>query len=197
MRKEGEDETDGKTVLVAGKVSKQTYRDVETFREARCLSRSQVVADAINHYIHSKECINCGCLNHPDGKKCSVCGADLFSDEEITAMLWLVGIFSDDTLKGNNPEFSGLKNSEYADAINKYVKAGYSIEPSGEIVRDSIGGTKYLINMKLKTKEGFVFIPEDMAVLSVDKNTVYELLHKNGGQFCIDLKRKMDESLSE
>ena len=58
-------------------------KKVDDFGKNWGLLRSNIVNDAVEHYVNSKPCIICGTMNPSEGKHCAVCGSELFSYEDI------------------------------------------------------------------------------------------------------------------
>ena len=58
---------------------------LSAYANARQKTRSEVVVNAVSHYVHSKQCVLCGAINPEEGNHCAVCGAELFPYDDVKA----------------------------------------------------------------------------------------------------------------
>jgi len=152
-------------VLITGRISKEDTDKLDSYCEARGLSRSKVVADAVLDRIYSKVCINCGAENNPEGNICSVCGTRLFSDTQIatvfqescdekTAKGLMKGIEGEGSIFGGDTD-------KIFETIYRYTNEGFSLGIAPYINWKSPINERFQYCIYFQTPGGLVVRPEE------------------------------------
>ena len=165
--------------MIAGKVSETTYYQIERYREMYGGTRSQVVANAVHYYLNSVECVRCGALNPYNGVVCSVCGASIYSEEEIAAR-------GEEGLNNDGSDLSEklLKTFENKDdyakyIIKKFLNEGYT--PYFSLCRDrNENRRKYKIRLTFMKNDINVSPAERDLTVDFPGEDVYEFLKDMG-----------------
>lgn len=80
-----------KQTPISLRIFSNTLEKVDKIAEDTGSSRSAVLIKAIQYYVNSPRCINCGAVNPSGGINCAVCSTPIYTDDEIAWALTSLG----------------------------------------------------------------------------------------------------------
>lgn len=152
------------------------YR-LDKIAEEKGSNRSKIMIEAAEYYTKAIECIRCGALNPYNGVECSVCGASIYSEEEIAAR-------GDKGLNQERWQNILLKTFEDGDdyskyLIKKFLNEGYT--PIYSFSHDkNEKGRKYKIRLTFMKNDINVSPAEQNLTVDLSAEFLYNFLKEMG-----------------